>query len=107
MTFRFSGNQVRLLGVVGPDGGWADAFLDGVKQPTLIECWNPAVRYEQPIFIKSGLTNGPHELKIVVRGEKESAGPRRANWNRSPPNFPPRRATPVSVPAAARQARSG
>jgi len=70
MTFQFSGNQVRLLGVVGPDGGWADAFIDGVKQPTLIECWNPAGRYEQPIFIKSGLTDGPHELKIVVRGEK-------------------------------------
>ena len=44
--------------------------MDGVKQPTLIECWNPAVRHEQPIFIKSGLTNGLHELKIVVRGEK-------------------------------------
>ena len=31
MTFQFSGNQVRLLGVVGPDGGWADAFVDGVQ----------------------------------------------------------------------------
>lgn len=70
MTFHFSGNQVRLMGVVGPNGGWADAYIDGVKQPTLVECWNPAVRYEQPIFIKSGLTNGAHELKIVARGEK-------------------------------------
>jgi hypothetical protein len=70
MTFQFSGNQARLLGVVGPDGGWADAFVDGVKQPTLIECWNPTVRHEQPIFLKNGLTNGQHELKIVVRGEK-------------------------------------
>jgi len=70
MTFRFTGNQVRLLGVVGPEDGWADTFIDGVKQPTLIECWNPAVRYEQPIFIKSGLTNGLHELKVVVRGGK-------------------------------------
>jgi hypothetical protein len=70
MTFQFSGNQVRLLGVVGPDGGWADAFVDGVKQPTLVECWNPTIRHEQPIFLKNGLTNGRHELKIVVRGEK-------------------------------------
>jgi hypothetical protein len=70
MTFQFFGNQVRLLGVVGPDGGWADAFVDGVKQPTLVECWNPAVRYQQPIFLKNGLTNGKHELKIVARGEK-------------------------------------
>jgi hypothetical protein len=70
MTWQFSGNQVRLLGVVSPNGGWADVFVDGLKQPTLIECWNPTIRYQQPIYLKNGLTNGPHELKIVVRGEK-------------------------------------
>ncbi len=70
LTFHFTGNQMRLLGMVGPDGGWADAFVDGEAQPTLVECWNPSVRHQQPIFLKSGLTNGPHELKIVVRGEK-------------------------------------
>jgi Malectin domain len=70
LTFHFTGNQVRLLGMVGPDGGWADALVDGVAQPTLVECWNPSVRHQQPIFLKSGLTNGPHELKIVIRGEK-------------------------------------
>jgi hypothetical protein len=74
MTFRFFGNQVRLLGVVGPDGGWADAFVDGVKQPTLVECWNPTERHEQPIFLKNGLNNGLHELKIVVRGETNPLG---------------------------------
>jgi hypothetical protein len=70
MTFNFSGHQVRLLGVVGPEGGWADAFIDGVKEPTVVECWNPTVRYQQPIFVKKGLTNGSHELRIAVRGEK-------------------------------------
>jgi hypothetical protein len=70
MSFQFSGNQVRLLGAVGPDSGWADAFVDGEKQPTLIECWNPGIRHQQPIFVKNGLTDGAHELKIVVRGEK-------------------------------------
>jgi len=70
MTFGFIGNQVRLLGTVGPDGGWADAFVDGVKEPTLVECWNPSRRYKQPIFQKKGLSNGRHELKIVVRGEE-------------------------------------
>ncbi len=74
MTFRFFGNQVRLLGTVGPDGGWADAFVDGVQQPTLIECWNPTVHHQQPIFHKNGLTNGLHELKIVVRGEANPLG---------------------------------
>jgi len=70
MTFKFTGNQVRLLGAVGPDGGWADAFVDGAQEPTIVECWNPSPRQQQPIFIRKGLTNGPHELKIVARGEK-------------------------------------
>jgi hypothetical protein len=70
MTFNFIGNRVCLTGPVGPDGGWADALVDGVKEPTLVECWNPSARQKQPLFMKKGLTNGPHELKIVVRGEK-------------------------------------
>lgn len=70
LTFSFSGNRVALMGVVGPDGGWADAFIDGTKEPTVVECWNPTVRHKQPLFVKKGLSNGPHELKIVVRGEK-------------------------------------
>jgi len=70
MSFRFHGNQVRLLGTVAPDGGWADAFVDGVQEPTIVECWNAAARYQQPIFMKKGLTNGPHELRVVARGDK-------------------------------------
>lgn len=70
MTFRFHGNRVALLGCVGPDGGWADASVDGVKEPTIVEFWNPADRAQQPVFVKKGLTNGPHELTLVVRGAK-------------------------------------
>ena len=70
MTLRFTGNQVRLLGAVGPEGGWGDVFVDESAQPTLVECWNPTVRHQQPLFLKSGLANGAHELKIVVRGQK-------------------------------------
>jgi hypothetical protein len=68
--FRFNGNRVALMGVVGPEGGWADAFIDGAKEPTLVECWNPSVRHRQLLFVKKGLTNGPHELKIIVRGDR-------------------------------------
>lgn len=70
LTIPFVGNQVRLSGVVGPEGGWADAHIDNVREPTLIECWNPSERHRQLLFSKKGLTNGSHELKIVVRGEK-------------------------------------
>ena len=68
--FKFTGNQVRLIGAVGPDGGSADAFIDGIMEPTLVECWNPTVRFQQPVFLKKGLMNGPHEVKIVARGDR-------------------------------------
>jgi hypothetical protein len=70
MTLTFRGNQARLLGVVAPDGGWADAFVDGVKEPTTVEFWNPTARSQQPVFMKRGLTNGIHELKLVASGQK-------------------------------------
>ncbi len=68
VNYRFTGNQVRLLGTVGPDGGWADVYVDGEKQLTVVECWNPHERKRQPIYIKKGLATGLHELRIVVRG---------------------------------------
>jgi Malectin domain len=67
-TFSFSGTAVRVLGTVSQKGGWADAYIDGQKQLTVVESWNPAPRHDQPIFIKKGLASGPHELKIVARG---------------------------------------
>ncbi len=69
-TIRFEGNQVRLLGAVGPEGGWADVTIDGQKEPTIVEFWNPTKKARQHVFRKSGLANGPHELKLIARGEK-------------------------------------
>ena len=67
MQVTFEGNQVRLLGSVGPEGGLADVYLDGKKQLTLIDCWNPAVRHKQLLYYKNGLENAKHELKIIVQ----------------------------------------
>ena len=69
-TFNFSGNQVRLVGQLGPTGGLGDIFLDGAKQPAGIDCWNESVRYQQILYYKNGLSNDEHELKIVTCGSK-------------------------------------
>ncbi|MBN2307509.1 MAG: hypothetical protein JXR94_00975, partial [Candidatus Hydrogenedentes bacterium] len=65
----FHGNQVRLVGRVDEQGGLADVYLDGQKQMTLVDCWNPKPRDRQIIYRRSGLANGPHELEIVVKGD--------------------------------------
>lgn len=40
----FFGNQVRLVGHVGPDGGKAEVYIDGEKQNVPIDFWNPTSR---------------------------------------------------------------
>ena len=66
----FRGNQVRLIGPVGPDGGQADVYVDGVKQRVGVCFWNPRVLQQQVLYYKNGLPNGRHTLKIVARSSK-------------------------------------
>ncbi len=69
LEFNFTGNQIRVFGRVGPDGGLADVYLDGQKQSTLIDCWNPQFRNRQLLYFKNGLDNSEHTLKMIVRGQ--------------------------------------
>ncbi len=68
LTVRFTGNQVRLIGAVGPTGGLADVYLDGRKQLAGVDCWSPRTRRQQLLYGRNGLDNGPHELRLEVRG---------------------------------------
>ncbi len=67
---QFHGNQVRLLGQYLPEGGKAEVYLDGVKQLVGIDCWGPEVRGSQILYYRSGLSDGTHELRVEVKGEK-------------------------------------
>lgn len=69
MLLGFKGNQVRLLGKVGPTGGRAEVYLDGKKQLTYIDAWNPTVRHRQLLYSAGGLTNTEHELRVVLLGK--------------------------------------
>ncbi len=66
----FTGNQVRVLGAFGPDGGKADVYLDGVAARAGIDSWNPSRREGQTLFYANGLSQGAHELRIVPTGAK-------------------------------------
>ncbi|MHB1001488.1 MAG: carboxypeptidase regulatory-like domain-containing protein [Armatimonadota bacterium] len=69
-SFTFTGNQVRVIGSVKPDGGKADVYIDGVKQLVGIDCWNPSPRNRQVLYYKNGLSEGQHTIKIVATGTK-------------------------------------
>jgi hypothetical protein len=68
VTARFIGNQARVIGNVGPDGGLADVFLDDEKQLVHVDCWNPTPRERQVLFYRNGLPPGAHTIRLVARG---------------------------------------
>lgn len=68
LEYSFVGNQIRLIGSVGPEGGLADVYIDGQKQLTLIDCWNPTSRTRQLLYHKNGLENTKHTFKLIVQG---------------------------------------
>ncbi len=70
LKWKFHGNQVRVVGCVGPDGGLADIYLDDVKQLVAVDCWNPAERHDQILYYRNGLPTADHTIRIEPRGAK-------------------------------------
>lgn len=70
MEFKFVGNQVRLVGAVGPQGGKADVYIDGEKQLVGIDYFSPQPRQQQIVYYRNGLPQGEHTLRIVVRKDR-------------------------------------
>lgn len=65
----FVGNQVRVIGDGGTNGGLAEVYLDGIRQLTPIDCYSPASFSRQTLYSQSGLAQGQHTLRIVATGE--------------------------------------
>lgn len=69
LRYAFNGNQVRLLGTVGPEGGRADVYLDGEKQLAGIDFWNPKKVRDQVVYYRNGLSSAQHELRVEPQGQ--------------------------------------
>ncbi|MBS1851510.1 MAG: hypothetical protein JST79_11395 [Acidobacteria bacterium] len=70
VSYAFHGNQVRLMGAVGPNGGIADVYLDDQKQLVAVDCHSPQALGQQVLYYRNGLSDGAHVLRIVARGSK-------------------------------------
>jgi len=68
VSHTFVGNQVRIIGRVGPMGGKADVYVDGEKQLAGIDCWCPQTRYQQVLFTRNGLSQREHDVRVEVLG---------------------------------------
>ena len=70
VTVPFSGTAVRWIGSKTNNHGNADVYVDGQKEATVDASGS---QNQAVLFQKSGLTDGPHTLKIVVDGTHSAA----------------------------------
>jgi hypothetical protein len=69
-TFSFTGTGVVIVGSYLPNGGKLDAYLDGKFDRTLdVYSDEPGSRNGESVWHRFGLKNGPHAVRLVIRGE--------------------------------------
>jgi hypothetical protein len=66
----FQGTGVALVGTTGQDGGRADVYLDGAKAGE-IDAWIPERTHDNDYWHATGLANGPHTVRLVVRHDSD------------------------------------
>ncbi len=73
-VFTFNGTNVTLVGRRAADGGYADVYLDGVKQNVSpISFYNAAAQWQVTMWTTSGLASTAHALDVRVLGSKPAA----------------------------------
>lgn len=70
-TLSFEGSGVAVAGRCSQEGGRADVFLDG-KNAGEIDAWIPKDTSDDDYWHVSGLQDGKHMLRIVVRADADS-----------------------------------
>ena len=68
--FRFSGRRIRLMSNKGPDLGILAVTIDGQKEESLVDLYEPETRSEKVVWQSPVLSSGEHQLKIKVSGNK-------------------------------------
>jgi Tol biopolymer transport system component len=68
VTVDFTGTSVKLLCTTGPGYGKAQVNLDGSYES--MDLYSPGTLYKQPVYEKTGLSDGPHTLSIKCALDK-------------------------------------
>ncbi len=71
--FTFAGTAVTLVGARSASGGYADIYLDGVKQAAGVSFYNKATQWQYPVWSKSGLPNRTHMVEVRPLGTKPAS----------------------------------
>ncbi|AYC36221.1 RICIN domain-containing protein [Streptomyces griseorubiginosus] len=71
--FAFTGTGVRYLSMTQPNMGKVDVYLDGTLAQAGIDAYAATVTKQVPLFERTNLAAGPHTIKVVCTGTKNSA----------------------------------
>ncbi|QYM64291.1 hypothetical protein [Microbacterium sp. Se5.02b] len=69
----FTGTAVRWTGSKNVNHGKADVYIDGVLAQAGIDTYAATDTKQRVLFEKTGLSNGPHTLKVIVTAAKNAA----------------------------------
>jgi hypothetical protein len=76
-TLAFDGTGVAIVGTMSQEGGRADVYLDGAKAGE-VDAWIPERTNDNDYWHVTGLSNGPHTVRLVVRGDADARSKGRA-----------------------------
>ncbi|MFB6850241.1 RICIN domain-containing protein [Streptomyces sp. NPDC056373] len=71
--FSFTGSGVRYLSMTQPNMGKVDVYIDGTLAQAGIDAYASTVTKQVPLFEKTDLAAGPHTIRVVCTGTKNSA----------------------------------
>ncbi len=71
-TFRFTGVAVAVVGELNTQGGQAEIYLDGKKQPKLADAYSDERTHDNVLWQTYGLRPGNHTLEIIATGKADS-----------------------------------
>ncbi|MEU3891564.1 RICIN domain-containing protein [Streptomyces sp. NPDC029041] len=71
--FAFTGSGVRYLSMTQPNMGKVDVYIDGTLVQSGIDAYASTVTKQVPLFEKTDLAAGPHTIKVVCTGTKNTA----------------------------------
>ncbi|PIM69378.1 carbohydrate-binding protein [Streptomyces sp. JV178] len=71
--FSFTGTGVRYLSMTQPNMGKVDVYIDGTLAQAGIDAYASTVTKQVPLFEKTDLASGPHTIRVVCTGTKNTA----------------------------------
>jgi hypothetical protein len=96
--FKFNGTGVRWIGMRNDNHGHADIFIDD-KLDTTIDAHSEIALPQQVLYEKTGLGNGPHELRIENKENLYQSFDAFEVLGPLPPPPPPKNLGDVTLPA--------